>query len=115
MTQAVANPEGGYNVLFENSDGRVVIWTHDADGNRTARQDVSGDNVMPAEVLFGVDLEGGLEVGDIEIAGDVALSIDEFGDYYVRAVVATVPADPGTALRLEFDPDGLSPETTDPD
>ncbi len=65
MTQAVANPEGGYNVLFENSDGRVVIWTHDADGNRIAREDVvTADEVgapdeaavWAAEELFQVDL-----------------------------------------------------------
>ncbi|KQI70390.1 hypothetical protein AN191_18390, partial [Loktanella sp. 5RATIMAR09] len=85
ITQAVTLDDGagtttGYEVLFENTNGTFAVWTLDANGERT---DGGLVDVKSAEVLFGIDLPGGLEAGVVEAEGDVTLSLNSFGDYVV--------------------------------
>ena len=45
---------------------------------------MSGDGILPAEVLFGVDLPGGLEVGLVENDGEVSLTLGASSEYIVQ-------------------------------
>ena len=63
--QAERRGDGGFDILWEHSDGGHSLWQTDATGARQSSETVDATELTSLESIFGVDLNGNSVVGSM--------------------------------------------------